>query len=87
MPHATTLLCLTEMQETLFGRVVTPAERLRQHQRMLAKAQRELDRERGRLEQTEKKLAADIKKSAKAGEMVRSPLLCSRRLTECALAR
>ena len=87
MPHATTLLCLTEMQETLFGRVVTPAERLRQHQRMLAKAQRELDRERGRLEQTEKKLAADIKKSAKSGEMVRSPLLCSRRLTECALAR
>ena len=58
-------------QETLFGRSVTPAERLRQHQRSLAKAQRELDRERGKLEQQEKKLIMDIKKSAKAGQLVR----------------
>lgn len=57
-------------QETLFGRAVSPAERLRQHQRALAKAQRELDRERSRLEQGEKKLVADIKRSAKAGQMV-----------------
>ncbi|KAL4067519.1 Snf7-domain-containing protein [Scleroderma yunnanense] len=55
--------------ETLFGRTVTPAERLRQHQRALTKAQRELDRERGKLEQSEKKLVADIKKSAKSGQM------------------
>ncbi|EAU88110.1 SNF7 family protein [Coprinopsis cinerea okayama7 len=55
--------------ETLFGRTVTPAERLRQHQRSLTKAQRELDRERSKLEQSEKKLIADIKKSAKAGQM------------------
>ncbi|KII88791.1 hypothetical protein PLICRDRAFT_699102 [Plicaturopsis crispa FD-325 SS-3] len=55
--------------ETLFGRTVTPAERLRQHQRALAKAQRELDRERAKLEQGEKKLIMDIKKSAKAGQM------------------
>ncbi|KAJ4488265.1 vacuolar sorting protein DID4 [Lentinula aciculospora] len=55
--------------ETLFGRSVTPAERLRQHQRSLAKAQRELDRERAKLEQSEKKLIIDIKKSAKAGQM------------------
>lgn len=55
--------------ETLFGRTVTPAERLRQHQRSLAKAQRELDRERGKLEQSEKKLIMDIKKSAKAGQI------------------
>lgn len=55
--------------ETLFGRTVTPAERLRQHQRALAKAQRELDRERTKLEQSEKKLIMDIKKSAKAGQM------------------
>lgn len=48
---------------------MTPAERLRQHQRSLAKAQRELDRERTKLEQQEKKLIADIKKSAKAGQM------------------
>ncbi|KAF8652737.1 hypothetical protein AX16_004234 [Volvariella volvacea WC 439] len=55
--------------ESLFGRSVTPAERLRQHQRSLAKAQRELDRERSKLEQSEKKLIADIKRSAKAGQM------------------
>ncbi|KAF9496047.1 Snf7-domain-containing protein [Pleurotus eryngii] len=55
--------------EMLFGRTVTPAERLRQHQRSLAKAQRELDRERAKLEQSEKKLMMDIKKSAKAGQM------------------
>jgi len=59
-------------QETLFGRTVTPAERLRQHQRSLAKAQRELDRERTKLEQSEKKLIADIKKSAKDGQLVSS---------------
>lgn len=55
--------------ETLFGRTVTPAERLRQHQRSLAKAQRELDRERTKLEQSEKRLITDIKKAAKAGQM------------------
>ncbi|KIK83702.1 hypothetical protein PAXRUDRAFT_832037 [Paxillus rubicundulus Ve08.2h10] len=55
--------------ETLFGRTVTPAERLRQHQRALTKAQRELDRERAKLEQSEKKLVIDIKKSAKSGQM------------------
>ena len=49
---------------------MTPAERLRQHQRALAKAQRELDRERTKLEQQEKKLVADIKRSAKAGQLV-----------------
>jgi charged multivesicular body protein 2A len=63
------------LQETLFGRTVTPAERLRQHQRSLAKAQRELDRERTKLEQQEKKLIVDIKKSAKVGQMVRT-LIC-----------
>jgi len=42
---------------------------LRQHQRSLAKAQRELDRERTKLEQSEKKLIMDIKKSAKAGQL------------------
>jgi len=55
--------------ETLFGRTVTPAERLRQHQRAIAKAQRELDRERNKLEASEKKLIADIKKSAKDGQL------------------
>jgi hypothetical protein len=40
-----------------------------QNQRALEKAQRELDRERIKLEGQEKKLIADIKRSAKAGQM------------------
>ncbi|KAI5811138.1 Snf7-domain-containing protein [Peziza echinospora] len=55
--------------EWAFGRRQTPAERLRKHQRALEKAQRELDRERQKLEQQEKKLIAEIKKSAKNGQM------------------
>ncbi|KAM0789195.1 hypothetical protein ACM66B_000040 [Microbotryomycetes sp. NB124-2] len=53
----------------LFGQSKTPAERLRQHQRALQKAQRELDRERTKLEQQEKKLIIDIKNSARKGQM------------------
>lgn len=63
---------LYALQEFLFGRKKTPAEMLRQHQRTITKAQRELDRERERLERQEKKLIADIKKSAKANQMVKS---------------
>ena len=59
-------------QETLFGRSMTPAERLRQHQRSIQKATRELERERGKLEAQEKKTMMDIKKNAKTGNMVRS---------------
>lgn len=75
--HRKSFICCTSLsdndaQETLFGRTVTPAERLRQHQRALTKAQRELDRERTKLENSEKKLVQDIKKSAKAGQMVGS---------------
>lgn len=53
----------------LFGRRKTPAEMLRQNQRALNKAMRDLDRERSRLEQQEKKIIADIKKMAKQGQM------------------
>ncbi|EGF78426.1 hypothetical protein BATDEDRAFT_90635 [Batrachochytrium dendrobatidis JAM81] len=53
----------------LFGSRKTPAEMLKQHQRALNKAQRDLDRERTKLEQQEKKLIADIKRTAKAGQM------------------
>lgn len=64
---------------------------LRQHQRTISKAQRELDRERERLERQEKKLIADIKKSAKANQMVKNANLSrsdngnwqSMQLTEC----
>lgn len=42
---------------------------LRQNQRALNKAMRELDRERTKMEQSEKKIIADIKKMAKQGQM------------------
>lgn len=55
--------------QALFGARKTPAELLRQHQRALTKAQRELDRERTKLEAQEKKVIADIKMAAKANQM------------------
>ena len=54
----------------IFGKSKTPAEQLRQHQRSLTRAMRELDRERTKMEQQEKRLIMDIKKSARAGQMV-----------------
>lgn len=56
--------------EFLFGRKKTPEEMLRQNQRSLNKAMRDLDRERSKMEQQEKKVIADIKKMAKQGQMV-----------------
>ncbi|KAB7493875.1 Charged multivesicular body protein 2a [Armadillidium nasatum] len=53
----------------LFGRKMTPEEMLRQNQRALNRAMRDLDRERGKMEQQEKKIIADIKKMAKMGQM------------------
>ncbi|XP_005108008.1 charged multivesicular body protein 2a [Aplysia californica] len=55
--------------EFLFGRKKTPEEMLRQNQRALNKAMRELDRERQKMEQQEKKVIADIRKMAKQGQM------------------
>lgn len=54
----------------LFGKRQTPEEMLRQNQRALTKAMRDLDRERSHLEQQEKKVILDIKKMAKMGQMV-----------------
>ena len=55
--------------EWLFGRRMTPEEQLKKNQRALNKAMRELDRERAKMEQQEKKIIADIKKMAKQGQM------------------
>ncbi|RZF41902.1 hypothetical protein LSTR_LSTR005670 [Laodelphax striatellus] len=55
--------------EWLFGRRITPEEMLRNNQRALNRAMRDLDRERARMEQQEKKIIADIKKMAKEGQM------------------
>ena len=53
----------------LFGRKMSPDEMLRKNQRALTKAMRELDRERAKMEQQEKKIIMDIKKMAKQGQM------------------
>ena len=58
--------------EWLFGRRMTPEEMLRKNQRALTKAMRDLDRERTKMEQQEKKIIADIKKMAKMGQHVSS---------------
>ena len=55
----------------LFGSKKTPEQMLKQNQRALNRAIRDLDRERARLETQEKKVIADIKKMAKQGQMVR----------------
>ena len=48
--------------EWLFGKKLTPEQMLKQNQRALNKAMRDLDRERMKLEAQEKKIIADIKK-------------------------
>jgi len=55
--------------EWLFGKKMSPDEMLRKNQRALNKAMRDLDRERMKMEQQEKKVIADIKKLAKDNQM------------------
>ncbi|CCF46013.1 Snf7 family protein, partial [Colletotrichum higginsianum] len=55
--------------EYMFGKRMTPAERLRKNQRMLDKAIRELDQVRVKLEKQEKQLITQIKQSAQKGQM------------------
>ena len=54
----------------LFGKRKTPEQMMRENQRTLNKAMRDLDRERARMEQQEKKIILDIKKMAKDNQMV-----------------
>ncbi|KAL8119948.1 vacuolar protein sorting-associated protein 2 homolog 1-like [Apium graveolens] len=53
----------------LFGKRKTPAELLRENKRMMDKSIREIERERQGLQNQEKKLIVEIKKSAKQGQM------------------
>ncbi|XP_047322512.1 vacuolar protein sorting-associated protein 2 homolog 1-like [Impatiens glandulifera] len=53
----------------LFGRKKSPAELLRENKRMLDKSIREIERERQGLQTQEKRVIAEIKKSAKQGQM------------------
>lgn len=75
-------LCSCNMPlEWLFGKKKTPQEVLRQNQRALNKAMRDLDRERQRLEQQENKIKIDIKKMANQGQMVGNLILWGKCLT------
>jgi len=53
----------------LFGKQKTPKELLREHQRAITRAQRDIDRERTNLQNQEKKVIMEIKKAAKQGQM------------------
>ncbi|CAB4256393.1 similar to Saccharomyces cerevisiae YKL002W DID4 Class E Vps protein of the ESCRT- III complex [Maudiozyma barnettii] len=55
--------------EWVFGKSVTPQERLKKNQRALERTQRELEREKRKLEAQEKKLIQDIKKAAKNNQI------------------
>jgi len=53
----------------LFGRKKSPEEMLKQNQRALTRAIRDLDKEKMKLERQEKQIINEIKKMAKQGEM------------------
>ena len=63
------LILACQVLEYMFGKRMTPAERLRKNQRMLDKAIRELDQIRVKLEKQEKTLIGQIKQSAQKGQM------------------
>jgi len=53
----------------IFGKSKTPKELLRENQRMLKRAVRDIDRERAKLQMQEKQLIRDIKQMATKGQM------------------
>eukprot|EP00007_Cunea_sp_BSH-02190019_P004439 CAMPEP_0174238060 /NCGR_PEP_ID=MMETSP0417-20130205/10178_1 /TAXON_ID=242541 /ORGANISM="Mayorella sp, Strain BSH-02190019" /LENGTH=279 /DNA_ID=CAMNT_0015316865 /DNA_START=60 /DNA_END=896 /DNA_ORIENTATION=+ len=55
--------------EWLFGKKKTPQEIIREHQRVLNRAVRDLDRERNGLLRQERRTQMEIKKMARAGQM------------------
>lgn len=55
--------------EYLFGRKKTPDEILRENKRAIDRAIRDLEREKGRMEQQEVKLVNEIRKNAKSNQM------------------
>lgn len=55
----------------LFGaKPKSPQEILREHQRVLRKAMREMDRERSALQRQEQQITVEIRKMARQGQMV-----------------
>eukprot|EP01012_Entosiphon_sulcatum_P004529 TRINITY_DN11815_c0_g1_i1.p1 TRINITY_DN11815_c0_g1~~TRINITY_DN11815_c0_g1_i1.p1 ORF type:complete len:250 (+),score=76.86 TRINITY_DN11815_c0_g1_i1:114-752(+) len=54
---------------SIFGPRKTPEQMMREYKRMIDKTVRELDRERAKLQQQEKKLIADMRKMARQNQM------------------
>ncbi len=50
---------------------IDPKEEMKQNKRMMDRAARKIERERGKIEQAEKKHLKEIQKLAKAGQHVR----------------
>lgn len=57
------------MMDFIFGKKKTPQELMRQYKRQIDRTVRELDRERVKMQQQEKKLIAEMKKLAKDGQI------------------
>ena len=53
----------------MFGKSLTPRERIRKHTRLLQKTHRDLENQVKTLRNTDKNLVSEIKKSAKEGNM------------------
>eukprot|EP00179_Madagascaria_erythrocladioides_P020334 CAMPEP_0198337866 /NCGR_PEP_ID=MMETSP1450-20131203/31466_1 /TAXON_ID=753684 ORGANISM="Madagascaria erythrocladiodes, Strain CCMP3234" /NCGR_SAMPLE_ID=MMETSP1450 /ASSEMBLY_ACC=CAM_ASM_001115 /LENGTH=193 /DNA_ID=CAMNT_0044042707 /DNA_START=208 /DNA_END=786 /DNA_ORIENTATION=- len=60
---------MSEMFDWLFGKQKTPQEIIKEHQRTIRRAIREMDREKRRLEQEEQKQIREVKKLAREGQM------------------
>ena len=55
--------------EWVFGKNVTPQERLKKNQRALERTQRELEREKRKLELQDKKLVSKLKNRQRMGKL------------------
>ena len=53
----------------IFGKKQTPEQKMKEYKRGIDKTVRELERERTKLQGSEKKIIADMRKAAKAGQM------------------
>ena len=74
--------------EWLFGRRMTPEEQLKKNQRALNKAMRELDRERAKMEQQEKKISLlEISKKGGTEALMKEVELLKKKESSCQKAK
>eukprot|EP01128_Nolandella_sp_AFSM9_P005325 TRINITY_DN2550_c0_g1_i1.p1 TRINITY_DN2550_c0_g1~~TRINITY_DN2550_c0_g1_i1.p1 ORF type:complete len:222 (-),score=71.21 TRINITY_DN2550_c0_g1_i1:90-755(-) len=61
--------------EWLFGKRMTPEEIIKEHQRTIKRSIREIERERAKMERSEGKIIADIKKAAKDNQIAAAKIM------------